>query len=215
MDFMHFLIDFILHVDAHLAEFVTAYGMWVYGLLFLIVFAETGFVVTPFLPGDSLLFVAGALAAVGLLKIEWLVPLLIVAAILGDTVNYWMGKWIGERAFKGTIPFLKKQHLDHTQKYFEKYGAKTIIIARFVPLVRTFAPFVAGIGSMKYTKFIAYNIIGGIVWVSVFLLIGYAVGNIPVIKNNFKIITVVIILVSVLPILFEWMSHRARNKKPA
>ena len=212
---LKWFVDFILHLDDQLTELVKEYGVWTHLILFLVIFCETGLVVTPFLPGDSLLFAAGAFAAGGALKIEWLIPLLIVAAILGDTVNYWCGHWLGERAFSGKIPFLKKAHLDKTHAYFEKYGGKTIIIARFVPIVRTFAPFVAGIGSMNYTKFIAYNIIGGIFWVLIFLLLGYGFGQIPFVKKNFELVMVAIVVLSVVPVIWEWWSHRSAAKKLA
>jgi membrane-associated protein len=207
-------IDLVLHADKNLQELVTKYGVWTHLILFAIVFCETGLVFTPFLPGDSLLFISGAFAGLGSLKIEWLIPSLIFAAVAGDTVNYWMGKWIGMRAFNGKVPFLKKEHLDKTHRYFEKYGAKTIIIARFVPIVRTFAPFVAGMGAMNYTKFLLYNVIGGVVWVLGFLLLGYAVGSHPWVKANFKLITIAIIGISVLPIAWEFLIHFAKKKKP-
>ena len=168
-----------------------------------------------FLPGDSLLFAAGAFAADRSLRIEWLVPLLILAAFLGDTVNYWLGHWIGEHAFNSKIPFLTKANLDNAHSYFEKYGGKTIILARFIPIVRTFAPFVAGIGSMNYRKFFIYNIIGAVVWVLIFLFLGYGFGTIPVVQRNFELVIVGVILLSVVPVAWEWWCHRARQKKVA
>lgn len=201
-------LKWFLELDDKLKELIGQYGLWTHVILFVIVFCETGLVVTPFLPGDSLLFAAGALAADRSLRIEWLLPLLIVAAILGDTVNYGIGYWIGEHAFSGKIPFLKKSHLDKTHAYFEKYGGKTIIIARFVPIVRTFAPFVAGVGSMSYRYFLTYNVIGGIVWVVPILYAGYFFGGFEIVQKNFELVVLGIIAVSLLPIVFEWWSHR-------
>lgn len=212
---LKWFVDFILHLDNQLLELTKKYGEWTHLILFLVIFCETGLVVTPFLPGDSLLFAAGAFAAAGSLKIEWLIPLLIIAAILGDTVNYFCGHWLGEHAFSGKIPFLKKAHLDKTHAYFEKYGGKTIIIARFVPIVRTFAPFVAGIGSMNYFKFIVYNVVGGIFWVLIFLLLGYAFGTMEVVKKNFELVMVAIVAISIVPVIWEWWSHRSEAKKQA
>ena len=208
-------IDFLLHLDDKLKELVKEYGVWTHLILFAVIFCETGLVVLPFLPGDSLLFAAGAFAAAGALRMEWLIPLLIVAAILGDTVNYWLGHWIGARAFSGAIPFLQQRHLEQTRAYFQKYGGKTIIIARFVPLIRTFAPFVAGVGAMNYRQFFIYNIVGGIVWVLIFLLLGYWFGNIPFVKKNFELVMVAIVVLSVAPPVWEWWCHRARQKKVA
>ena len=172
MEFLRWSFDFLLHLDDELKKIVTQYGVWSHLILFGVIFCETGLVVTPFLPGDSLLFAAGAFAADRSLRIEWLLPLLIVAAIAGDTVNYWMGHWFGEHAFSGKIPFLKKDHLEKTHRFFEKYGGKTIILARFVPIIRTFAPFVAGMGSMNYRLFLVYNVVGGILWVLIFVPLG-------------------------------------------
>ncbi len=205
-------LDFLLHLDDKLRDLVKTYGVWTHLILFLVIFCETGLVVTAILPGDSLLFAAGAFAASGALRIEWLIPLLIVAAIVGDTVNYWLGHWIGERAFSGAIPFLKKSHLDKTHAYFEKYGGKTIVIARFVPIVRTFAPFVAGIGAMNYRQFFLYNVFGGIVWVLIFLGLGYSFGNIPFVKKNFELVMVAIVVLSLAPPVWEWWQHRRRMK---
>ena len=203
------IISFILHLDSHLAALVASYGLWVYGFLFLIVFLETGLVVTPFLPGDSLLFVAGAMAAVGDFNIWILFIILSAAAILGDTVNYAMGKYFGENVFS---KFIKKEHLAKTQNFFDKYGKKTIILARFVPIVRTFAPFVAGVGKMHYLTFLSFNIIGALVWVSLFTLSGFFFGNLPIVKENLGFIILGIILVSLLPILFEYLKHKKTNK---
>ena len=208
-------IDLLFHLDDKLKELVKDYGVWTHLILFAVIFCETGLVVTPFLPGDSLLFAAGAFAADGSLRIEWLIPLLIVAAILGDTLNYWAGHWIGEHAFSGKIPFLKKAHLEKTHAYFEKYGGKTIIIARFVPIVRTFAPFVAGIAAMNYRHFLAYNVVGGIVWVVLFVVLGFSFGNIPFVQKNFELVMVAIVVLSLVPPAWEWWSHRNRHRDPS
>ncbi|MBU1322830.1 DedA family protein [Patescibacteria group bacterium] len=203
------LIDFILHIDVHLEQLIAAYGVITYVILFVIIFVETGLVFTPFLPGDSLLFAAGALAALGAFNVLGLMGLLIIAAILGDTVNYWIGHFFGERLIANPKVPIKKEHIDKTKAFFEKHGGKTIILARFVPIVRTFAPFVAGIGKMHYRKFIAYNVIGGVVWVVLFILAGYYFGNLPQVKHNFSLVIMGIILVSVLPMIVEVV----RNKK--
>jgi membrane-associated protein len=208
VDFLKDVIDFFLHLDRHLGEIFAKYGTWTYLILFLILFCETGLVITPFLPGDSLLFAVGALAALGSLDVKVLLVLLSVAAILGDTVNYWIGKWVGPRAFTGEIRFLKKEHLARTHAFFEKHGGKTIILARFVPIVRTFAPFVAGVGAMSYPRFILYNVVGGLVWVNLFVIAGYLFGNLPAVKDNFSLVILGIIFLSVLPILFEYMKAR-------
>ncbi|RRJ95825.1 DedA family protein [Opitutaceae bacterium TAV4] len=212
------LIDFILHIDAHLKEIVATYGLWTYGVLFLIVFAETGFVVTPFLPGDSLLFAAGALSAPvdSQLNVHLVALLLWVAAVLGDTVNYWIGNRIGPAVFKREDSvFLRKKHLERAHEFFEKYGGRAIILARFVPIVRTFVPFVAGAGSMTYPRFFAYNVIGGFVWIYGFTYAGYFFGTLPFVEKNFKIVIVVIIILSVIPIVWEfwrgWREARARR----
>lgn len=202
------IINFILHLDAHLASLVASYGTLVYGFLFLIIFLETGLVVTPFLPGDSLLFVAGAMAAVGDFNIWLLFTILSIAAIFGDTVNYSLGKYFGEKIF---VRFIKKEHLEKTQKFFDKYGKKTIILARFVPIVRTFAPFVAGVGKMHYLTFLSFNIVGGLVWVALFTLSGFFFGNLPLVKENLGFIILSIIFLSLLPILFEYLKAK-KNK---
>lgn len=202
-DLIAFLIDFILHIDEHLFEIVQDYRYWTYLILFLIVFCETGLVVTPFLPGDSLLFAAGALAAqpeTGL-NVFALMVLLIIAAYLGDTVNYYIGRYIGPKVFERNFRFLNKSHLDKTHAFYEKHGGKTIIFARFLPIIRTFAPFVAGVGFMDYRKFTSYNIIGGIFWVVSFLLLGYFFGNLPAVKENFTLVILGIIVVSVIPVI--------------
>jgi len=213
MDVIRQLVDFILHIDVHLAELIARYGTGTLVLLFLIVFAETGLVVTPFLPGDSLLFAAGAFAARGALDIRLLVPVLLVAAILGDTVNYWIGHKLGRRAFSGKIPFIKEEYLQRTERFYEKHGGKTIILARFVPIIRTFAPFVAGVGTMSYGRFFSYNVIGAVLWVLLFTVGGYFFGNLPLVQRNFKLVILAIIVVSVLPIVVEYL--RARKAAPA
>ncbi len=205
------LVDFILHIDRHLLEIVQNHGVWSYAILFAIVFFETGVVVTPFLPGDSLLFAAGSLAALGAFDIWLLLILLTVAAIAGDTLNYWIGRHVGASVFTEGSRFFKQEHLLRTQQFYERHGGKTIILARFVPIIRTFAPFVAGIGRMHYGRFWAYNAIGGIVWVWGFGLLGYLFGNLPVIKKNFTLVILAIIVISVLPIVREfWQVRRAR-----
>ncbi len=208
MDFFATLIDLFLHLDEHLRNITATYGTWTYLLLFVVVFCETGLVVTPFLPGDSLLFAAGALAALGGLNLWWLIILLIAAAILGDTVNYWIGNFIGPKAFSGNIRFLRKDYLDRTQAFYEKHGGKTIILARFVPIVRTFAPFVAGVGTMNYSRFIVFNVVGAVVWVLLFTLVGFFFGNLPFVEKNFSLVILVIIAISVAPIVFEYLRDR-------
>lgn len=213
MDVLATLLDFFIHLDVHLGEIILNYGGWTYAILFLIIFMETGFVVTPFLPGDSLLFAAGTFAALGSLDPFLLFFLLFAAAILGDTVNYWIGSVIGLRAFEKERRFLNREHLEKTQRFFEKHGGKTIILARFIPIVRTFAPFVAGVGTMKYRNFILFNIIGAFLWTSLFIFGGYFIGNIPLVKENFEIVIMLIIFISVLPMAFEYINSR-REKKP-
>ena len=208
------LLDFFLHIDDQLESFITLYQSGTYAILFLIIFVETGVVIMPFLPGDSLLFAAGALAQrfSDTLNIWLLLLLMFVAAVLGDTVNYHIGKFIGPKAFSGKVRFLKKEYLDKTQAFFDKYGGKAIIFARFVPIVRTFAPFVAGVGAMQYSKFIVYNLIGGFAWVSVLTLAGYFFGSIPIIKNNFEIVVLLIIFISILPPIIEYFRSRQVGK---
>ncbi len=217
MDFIYSIIDFILHIDDHLVEIVNNYQTWTYLILFLIIFAETGFVVTPFLPGDSLLFAAGAIIAKPETDLNVFVMwgLLMVAGILGDMVNYHIGKYVGPKAFSGKYKFLKKEYLEKTEKFYEKYGGKTIIYARFVPIIRTFAPFVAGVGSMSYSKFASYNVIGAIVWVTSFLFIGYFFGGLPVIKDNFTIVIFAIIFLSMVPPIIEVVKEKYGKKKEA
>lgn len=213
MNFIRNAIDFILHIDVHLATIVSQYGAWTYGILFLIIFCETGLVVTPFLPGDSLLFATGALAAVTDLNVVVLFVLLSIAAILGDAVNYWVGKTVGAKLFDGRIRYLKREHLDRTHAFYEKYGGKTIVIARFVPIVRTFAPFVAGMGSMSYGKFAMYNITGGILWIGSLLFAGYLFGNLPIVRDNFGIVIIAIIIISILPAIIEIIRGRAAARR--
>jgi len=207
MDWLHYLIDILLHIDKHLADIITEYGTLTYAILFLVIFIETGFVVMPFLPGDSLLFAAGAFVAMDAFNLPTLLGLLAVAAILGDTVNYWIGRSLGKRAY--TLSWVNREHLDRAQAFYDTYGGKTIILARFVPIVRTFAPFVAGIGHMSYRYFILYNIAGGIAWVLVCVFAGYFFGNIPIVKQNFELVILGIVLISVLPIVFEvWKARK-------
>lgn len=208
MELLTFLIDFILHIDVHLATLVSNYGPWIYLILFLIVFCETGLVVTPFLPGDSLLFVAGALAAMGQMDIHLLVVLLIIAAILGDGVNYAIGKHVGLRLFTRFPRLLKQSYLDKTHAFYQRHGGKTIIFARFVPIVRTFAPFVAGIGHMEYRKFLGYNVIGALLWVIGFCYAGYFFGNLPFVRKNLEFLIFGIIIVSMLPGIIEVWRHK-------
>jgi len=209
------IVDFVLHFDKHLLEFVVRYGMWVYGILFAIVFAETGFVVTPFLPGDSLLFAAGALCATGDLSIAAMLALLVAAAFLGNTVNYAVGRYIGPRVFSSSdsgFRLLNREYLDRAHAFFESYGGKAVILGRFVPIVRTFVPFVAGAAQMTTGAFVMFNAAGALAWVALCLGAGWFFGNIPAIKNNFSLVTIGIVFVSVLPMLFELISHRRRSR---
>jgi membrane-associated protein len=207
------IIDFFLHLDKHLSQVISQYGTWTHLILFLIVFCETGLVITPFLPGDSLLFAAGTFAALGALDVRLVIVLLIIAAVLGDTLNYWVGSYIGPRAFRGNVRFLKQEYLERTHAFYEKHGGKTVILARFIPIIRTFAPFVAGVGAMSYPKFILYNVVGAVLWVVLFVLGGYFFGNIPTVRNNFTLVILAIIALSVMPIVFE--AVRARRSRPA
>jgi membrane-associated protein len=218
MEFISYLIDLFLHLDKHLSQIIQNYGVWTYLLLFLVIFMETGFVVTPFLPGDSLLFAAGTFASPALgssLNIFLLWALLCTAAILGDTVNYWIGHFVGPKAFSGEVRFLKVEYLDRTHEFYEKHGGKTIIIARFIPIIRTFAPFVAGIGAMNYGRFITYNVVGGVVWVTIFTFGGYYFGNLPFVKENFSLVVIAIIFISVVPMIFEFIKQRTSRAKEA
>jgi membrane-associated protein len=205
------IIDFILHLDIYLGQIISSYGIATYAILFATIFVETGLVFVPFLPGDSLLFAAGAFAAIGSLNIFFLLVLLIAAAVLGDTVNYWVGHFIGDKIVSSSRMPIKKEHLERTNEFFRKHGGKTIILARFVPIVRTFAPFVAGAGKMNYGKFISYNIIGGVLWVAICTMAGYFFGNIPFIKDNFSIVIIGVVAISLVPILVElWRNRRNR-----
>jgi membrane-associated protein len=213
MEIISNLVDFILHLDVHLNTIIQNFGIWTYLILFLIIFLETGIVVTPFLPGDSLLFAAGTFAALGSLNPIALFLILTAAAILGDTLNYWIGHFIGPRAFSGNIRFLKKEYLDRTHEFYERHGGKTIILARFIPIIRTFAPFVAGIGAMTYSSFFFYNVIGAIAWVGLFVFGGYFFGNLQFVKDNFTIVIMAIIVISVLPGVFEFAREKFRSAK--
>lgn len=209
MELIKALVEILMHLDTHLDLVIRSYGVWTYGILFLIIFLETGLVVTPFLPGDSLLFAGGTFAALGSLDAKWLVISLSIAAIAGDTANYWIGHAVGPKVFtKEKSRFLNKEYLYRTHRFYEKYGGKTIILARFIPIIRTFAPFVAGIGSMTYRRFIIYNVSGGIAWVVMFVLGGYLFGNIPVVKQNFSLVIFAIIFLSILPGIIEFLRHR-------
>ncbi len=213
MELLQLLVDFILHLDRHLVELLVRFDVWIYAILFLIIFAETGLVVTPFLPGDSLLFAVGALAAVdssGTLHPLYAWLLLSAAAVLGNTTNYAIGRMIGPRAFSGSIPFLRVAYLRRTEEFFERHGGKTIILSRYVPIVRTFAPFVAGVGHMQYSRFQLHNIVGGVTWVGLFVWGGYLFGNIPIIKNNFGVVTILIIAASLIPVALGF-----RKRDPA
>ncbi len=212
MEWLKLVIDFVLHIDDHLLSLVATYGLWTYAILFLIVFAETGFVVTPFLPGDSLLFAAGALAATGVLNPIILFILLFVAAVLGDSVNYSAGSYFGMRVFKEDARIFRLDYLRKTEQFFEKYGGKTIVIARFVPIVRTYAPFVAGASSMNYSRFVFYNVAGGAFWVGFFIIIGYLFGNLPIVRENFSLTVLLIIGASLVPIFIEFFKNKRRKK---
>ncbi len=214
MEFLNEAINYLLHLDTHLHDIVLQYGTWTYAILFLIIFCETGFVVTPFLPGDSLLFAAGTIAALGAIDLSLLMILLSTAAVAGDNVNYWIGHFVGPKVFhEDSSRFLNKEYLNRTHRFYEKHGGKTIVIARFLPIIRTFSPFVAGIGSMTYSRFILYDIFGGIVWVILFLTAGYYFGNIPVVKNNFSLVIVAIIIISAIPAITEFIRHFLERKR--
>ncbi len=208
------IVSFILHIDTHLGEIISQYGTASYLILFFIVFMETGFVFTPFLPGDSLLFAAGAFASLGAFNVVLLFFLLWFAAFLGDTANYWIGHFFGQKLISNPRVPIKKEHIEKTQAFYNKHGGKTIFLARFVPIVRTFAPFVAGIGGMKYKYFMTYNIVGGFVWVSLFIFAGYFFGNIPFVKDNFSLVVITIIFISVLPMVFEFIKSRRNSAIP-
>lgn len=216
MSYLYSIIDFIIHIDKHLTDLANTYGMWAYGIVFLIVFCETGLVVTPFLPGDSLLFAAGALATQGAFNVHLLAVLLLVAAIAGDAVNYAVGRRMGPAVFeRKDSKIFKPEYLSRTQHYFQKYGAKTIVIARFVPIVRTFAPFLAGVGSMPYSKFVMYNVTGAVAWVGLFTYAGYIFGETPLVQKNFKLVIVAIIILSILPAVIEVIRARREARSTA
>ncbi len=212
MDLVRTFIDYVLHLDVHLAALVDAAGVWTYAALAAIVFAETGLVVLPLLPGDSLLFAAGALAAASSLNLGTLFVTLSICAIVGDAVNYWVGSKIGARAAAGGIPYVKKEYIERTHAFYERHGGKTIIMARFVPIIRTFAPFVAGAGSMTYKRFAAYNVIGGVAWVASMLLAGYFFGNIPIVRKNFSLVVLGIIGISLIPAIVGVWQERSASK---
>jgi membrane-associated protein len=217
MEFLQQIIDFVLHIDKHLFDICTQYGIWVYAILFTIIFCETGFVITPFLPGDSLLFAVGSLAAISALDLWISIILMIIAAFAGDTANYWIGHYIGPKVFhKENVRFLNKEYLERTHRFYEKHGGKTIVIARFLPIIRTFAPFVAGIGSMTYPRFMLYNLSGGMLWVLLFILGGYFFGSVPIVKNNFSVVIILLVLIPGIPAAFEFIRHllerRAKRK---
>lgn len=206
-------LDLMLHLDVHLSSTITEYGIWTYLILFIIVFCETGLVVTPFLPGDSLLFAAGAFAGKGSLELTILIPLLCIAGILGDALNYAIGRYLGPKILKGERWFLKREYLTKTQAFYERYGGKTIVIARFVPIIRTFAPFLAGVGKMNYSRFGLFNVSGAILWVVLFCAAGYWFGNIPVVRKNFTLVILAIIVVSVLPAVIEALRARKASNE--
>ncbi len=215
MEFIRTVIDLFLHLDKHLGDLIQQIGVWTYAPLFFVVFMETGFVITPFLPGDSLIFAAGTLAALpgSPLNITLLFLGFAAAAVLGDTVNYWIGHYIGPRVFTEKIPFLKKEYLDRTHVFYEKHGGITIFLARFMPIIRTFAPFVAGVGAMSYGRFIIYNIIGGLTWTALFTFVGYFFGNLEIVQKNFSLVIVAIVLISVVPIISEMIKSQLSKKK--
>jgi membrane-associated protein len=212
MELIKTFFDIFMHLDKHLGSVIQAYGIWTYLILFLIIFCETGLVITPILPGDSLLFAAGAFAAHGDFDVIWLFVLLTIAAVAGDTLNYWIGSYMGPKIFhKEKVRFLNREYLDRTHRFYEKHGGKTIIIARFMPIIRTFAPFVAGIGKMTYLHFIGYNVVGGIIWIASFIFGGFFFGNIPIVKRNFTLVILAIIILSIMPGIIEFLRHRYRK----
>ncbi|MBN2258261.1 MAG: DedA family protein [Anaerolineaceae bacterium] len=215
MQFIQTVIDLFINLDEHLGELIQQIGGWTYVPLFFVIFMETGFVITPFLPGDSLLFAAGTLAALpeSPLTVGGLFLSLATAAILGDTVNYWIGHYIGPRVFTEKVPFLKREYLDRTHRFYEKHGGITIFLARFMPIIRTFAPFVAGVGAMSYGRFITYNVVGGLVWTALFIFGGYFFGNLEIVRNNFSLVIVAIVLISVLPVFVELIKNRINKSK--
>jgi len=213
LDLLNVFIDIVLHLDAHLLMLTQQYGIWIYAILFLIIYCETGLVIAPFLPGDSLLFVAGTLCGMGALQLEWLAPLLMLAAFGGDNTNYWIGRLIGLRLLKRMNGLIKREHLDKTHAFYEKHGGKTILFARFLPIIRTFAPFVAGIGLMRYRLFVLFSALGSFVWIGSLTVAGYLFGNIPAVKNNLTLIIVGIIVFSLLPALSELIRHRKKKQQ--
>ncbi len=211
MEIIKSFVDLFLHLDSHMAQMVAQYGQWIYAIVFAVVFCETGLVITPFLPGDSLLFVLGALAAQGSLELKFLIPILIVAAIAGDALNYQIGRRLASSVLENKkLPFIKKEYLDRTREYFEKYGTKTIIIARFIPIVRTFAPFMAGVGKMPYTTFTLFNVAGGIFWVLAGVFAGFFFGNLPFVSEHFSLVVLAIVAISLIPAVLEFMKHRKK-----
>jgi membrane-associated protein len=213
MEILHHIVDFVLHLDKHLFDIIKEYGTWTYLILFTVVFCETGLVVTPFLPGDSLLFATGTLAATGVLNVNLLFFLLLAASIIGDNSNYWIGYHVGPKVFSSQkSKFFNKEHLEKTHKFYEKHGGKAVIIAKYLPIIRTFSPFVAGVGRMTYWRFLIYDIIGGLSWVSIFVLGGYYFGNIPFVKQNFSVVIIAIIAISMIPAVIEFLRHQF--KKP-
>ena len=214
MEFLQHLIEFVLHIDKHLFGLCVTYGMWIYGILFLIVFCETGLVVTPFLPGDSLLFAVGSLAAIGAMRVEYAIPLLMAAALAGDNTNYWIGRKVGPKVFSQEKSRLfNKEYLDRTHRFYDKYGRATVILARFLPIIRNFSPFVAGIGRMTYRIFLFFSVIGAILWVNLFVLTGYFFGNVPIIKQNFSLVIVALLLIPGIPALIEFIRHFVQKLK--
>jgi len=213
MQIITFLIDFILHIDVHLGQIISQYGALTYGILFAIIFMETGLVFTPFLPGDSLLFAAGAFAALGSLNIWILLAILAVAAIVGDTVNYWIGHFFGKKIIAHPRIPIDEEHIKETQKFFDKHGGKTIILARFIPFIRTFAPFVAGVGRMSYGQFISYNFIGGLLWGGIATMAGYFFGNIEFVRENFSLVIIGVVVISLIPIGVEFINHKLKKRK--
>ncbi|MCE8423958.1 MAG: DedA family protein [Candidatus Methanoperedens sp.] len=211
MEMLTYFIQFFVHLDDNLKLVIQDYGPWTYLILFLIIFCETGLVVTPFFPGDSLLFVVGAFAAAGALEIWWLLGLLGIAAVAGDSMNYWIGNYLGKRFNRKSVFFVKKEYMERTHRFYEKYGGKALIIARFVPIIRTYAPFLAGVGSMSYWRFATYNIVGGIAWISVFICAGYFFGNLLFVKQNFTLFIFVIIIISIMPGVIEYLRHRSHS----
>ncbi|MHB1232605.1 MAG: DedA family protein [Burkholderiales bacterium] len=211
MEFFTQFIDFVLHLDRHLVALIGAYGYWVYGILFLIIYGETGLVVMPFLPGDSLLFVVGALAATGALDVQWVIVLLMTAAFLGDNTNYWIGRFLGPKVFTAQSRWLNRRHLDKTEAFYEKHGGKTVLLARFLPIIRTFAPFVAGIGRMRYGRFVLFSILGAVAWINSLVFAGYFFGNIPLIKNNLTVVILIIVALSFMPAMIHFVRERARR----